>query len=46
MKKIDLSDNSALIPFALFAVFAALVAYAIIKGNKRVPTPVSTGLTV
>jgi hypothetical protein len=28
------SDHTALIPLALFLVFGALVAYAIIKGNK------------
>jgi hypothetical protein len=44
MAKLDISDHTAAIPFILFAVFAAIVAYAIIKGNKKIVINNSTTL--
>ncbi len=32
----QIKDKTALIPFVLFAIFAGLIAYSIIKGTKKV----------
>jgi len=31
----NIRDNTAIIPFVLFGILAAIVAYAIIKGRPR-----------